>query len=226
MTKIVHISDTHGCNLSNLNIPECDILVHSGDLTNVGEIYQVVEIFEWFRKQKARHIVFIAGNHDRSFDLQFCRDWKKEEVYHRVKTLIDDLSENIHYLENSSVIINDIKFWGSPITPDFFPQSWAFNKPRGKEIKKIWGKIPKDTDVLITHGPPKGILDETITFIRTGCEELLKVVSKSNNNIRLHLFGHIHEAYGDRQFNGISFSNASILDEKYRIRNNPRLFTI
>lgn len=220
--KIIHISDNHGS--IPPDVEPCDILVHSGDLTNVGELRQVVSVFEWFRRQKAKHIVFIAGNHDRSFDQQFCRDWKNEEVYYRAKQLIDDLPSNIHYLENSGCEIDGIKFWGSPITPDFFPQFWSFNKPRGEVIRQVWNEIADHTNVLITHGPPANILDQTTTFVRTGCSDLLIKVKKINPD--LHLFGHIHEAYGI--YSGIitTFSNGSILNEKYELKNKPNIFEL
>jgi Icc-related predicted phosphoesterase len=85
-------------------------------------------------------------------------------------------------LENSSVLVNGLKIYGLPITPYFL--GMAFNKRRGDEIKKVWKKIPSDTDIPITHGPPFGILDKNV-----GCEELLAKVIKVKP--KLHVFGHI-----------------------------------
>tara|TARA_Y100000296_G_C5174834_1_gene259491 strand:- start:2061 stop:2591 length:531 start_codon:yes stop_codon:yes gene_type:complete len=58
----------------------------------------------------------------------------------------------IKYLNDSSITIDGIKFWGSPIQPWF--HDWAFNRKRGNEIRKHWELIPTNTDVLLTHGPP------------------------------------------------------------------------
>jgi len=91
------------------------------------------------------------------------------------------------------VIIEGVKFYGSPWQPRFF--DWAFNLDRGEEIKKKWDLIPMDTDVLITHGPPYGILDLTHEGEKVGCEELMKAVLRVQPKI--HIFGHIHEAYGE-----------------------------
>lgn len=132
------------------------------------------------------------------------------------------LSPNTHYLCDSGVTIDGVNFWGSPITPTFF--NWAFNRDRGRNILKHWEKIPLDTDVLITHGPPYGILDYTMSKMNVGCEELLKKVKLIKP--QYHLFGHIHEAYGVYNDESTTYMNGSILDEDYIIANEPILFEI
>ena len=96
---------------------------------------------------------------------------------------------NAHYLCDESLTLDGVKFYGSPWQPRFF--DWAFNKDRGAPLKAIWDKIPLDTDVLITHGPPHGILDLTFDKIKAGCEELLLAVQRIKPKV--HVFGHIHE---------------------------------
>lgn len=96
--------------------------------------------------------------------------------------------------------------------------NWAFNRDRGEEIKKHWDLIPNDTDVLITHGPPFGILDETVYSKRTGCEELLLRVYHVQP--KHHIFGHIHEDYGVLAKRETTFVNASVLDDRYELIND------
>ena len=110
-----------------------------------------------------------------------------------------------------------MKIWGSPVTPTFF--NWAFNVDRGKAIEKYWNMIPIDTDILLTHGPVKGILDRTISDINAGCEDLLNTVKKVKP--KFHLFGHIHEAYGKEKVKETTFVNGSLLNEKYELVNSP-----
>ena len=78
--------------------------------------------------------------------------------------------QNVHYLCDSGLEFEGLKIWGSPYTPTF--GKWNFMRNRGDEIKKHWDLIPSDVDILVTHGPPYGIFDETIDGIHAGCEDL------------------------------------------------------
>ena len=129
----------------------------------------------------------------------------------------------IIYLNDSGVVIDGLKIWGSPIQPDFF--NWAFNRKRGEEIKKHWDLIPNDTNILITHGSPYGISDLCAHGERVGCEELLLKVNELRD-LSVHAFGHIHEGYGVNTINEVQFINACSLDEKYRYCNDPVSVTI
>ena len=98
-----------------------------------------------------------------------------------------------------------------------FFNNWAFNVERNSdEIEEIWNKIPDDTDVLITHGPPLGILDRTIHGQEVGCENLTNTIQQLKK-LKIHLFGHIHEGYGMKQQSNITFVNASVLDVSYQL---------
>jgi Icc-related predicted phosphoesterase len=103
------------------------------------------------------------------------------------------------------------------VQPTFF--DWAFNRDRGAAIDKHWQLIPKNTDILITHGPPFGVLDKTLRGEAVGCEMLLKKVNKIKP--KLHVFGHIHEGYGMIDKKNTTFVNASVLDIRYNLRNEP-----
>lgn len=100
--------------------------------------------------------------------------------------------------------IEGYKIWGSPVTPYFL--GMAFNVRPGKDIEKAWQKIPNDTDILITHGPPKGIADNGI-----GSEELLKRVNIIKPKI--HVYGHAHGSNGMKTINGTTFINAALVND-------------
>jgi|SRR5690606_32275221 len=202
--QIVAISDTHGKH-RDLKIPDGHILIHAGDISRGGTKEQVIDFLEWFAVQRHTHKIFVAGNHDFFFE---------QADSNEISNIIPD---GIVYLNDSSIKINGVKFWGSPITPSF--NNWAFNRNRGSEIKKHWDLIPNDTDVLITHGPPFGILDETVYGKRTGCEELLLRVYQVKP--QYHIFGHIHEDYGSFAKGETTFVNASVLDDWYEMKNKP-----
>lgn len=207
--KLVLISDTHTMH-EDLILPQGDILIHSGDFSGRGKPHEVEEFFGWLERQSKnfKHIVFIAGNHELSFD------YKSTWVVDAIKSL----PINVHYLEDSEIIIDDIKFYGSPWQPEFF--DWAFNLPRGKKLEEKWEMIPNDTDVLITHGPPMYILDYTLRdMINVGCLALYNKVIQIKP--KLHVFGHIHEGYGIKEQDGTMFVNASSATARYELINKP-----
>jgi len=208
--KITFISDTHTKH-GDIYLDSGDVLVHCGDITSNGDIKDVISFAKFIKDQDFLYKVVIAGNHD------FCFEDERS-------TLVEDiLKENgIIYLNDSGVTINGINFWGSPIQPEFC--SWAFNRRRGEEISRHWDLIPSNTDILITHGPPFGILDRCTDGGTVGCKDLLKKINSLN--IKIHAFGHIHESYGSIIKNGTRFINASILDEMYAVQNPPITFNI
>lgn len=208
--QIVAISDTHGKHCDLQPLPEGDVLIHAGDVSRGGTKEQVVGFLEWFATQKHTYKIFIAGNHDFFFE---------QADPDEVNSIIPD---RVIYLNGSGTEINGVQFWGSPITPWF--NNWAFNRERGEEIKKNWDLIPDDTGILITHGPPVGILDETVYGDRTGCEDLLLRIDQVKP--KLHIFGHIHEEYGTFIKGETTFVNASVLDDWYEMKNEPKILNI
>ena len=204
---ITCLSDTHGLHRRIKEIPLADIIIHAGDISNIGEEHQVIDFLNWFSNLPHQYKIFIAGNHDFFFENE------------STKYIEKIIPSNIIYLNDSGCTIDNINIYGSPITPRFM--DWAFNRDRGKDIQQHWKLIPGNTDILITHGPPFGRLDANANNYRTGCEDLLKVVE--NSKPKYHLYGHIHEAYGMTYNEHTTFINASILDEHYRIKNKPVL---
>jgi len=204
--KIVLISDTHNKH-DFIDVPEGDVLIHSGDATMGGRMEEILNFGRWFARQPHALKIFVAGNHDLMF----------EKNLDSAKFL---LPSSITYLQDSKVVFNGVKFYGSPWQPRFF--DWAFNVDRGPEIAKKWALIPEDTNVLITHGPPFGIGDlvpdynDKTKTLNVGDEELLKRVNQLQQ-LKLHTFGHIHEGAG---IHG-KFVNASSLNGKYQYVNKP-----
>lgn len=202
MPRLVLISDTH-CLHDGLDIPDGDILVHAGDLTNRGTVSEVADFSTWLKGLPHKTKIVIAGNHD------FC--------FENAANVCRDILGPIIYLQDESVQIDGLKFYGSPWQPTFF--NWAFNLDRGEQIAQKWALIPEDTEILITHGPPFGILDRTREGLAVGCEDLLERLSVINP--KLHVFGHIHEGYGVSERRGTIFVNASIRNRNCNPINPP-----
>lgn len=204
MKKIVFISDTHGQH-DRLVLPNGDILVHAGDFSQRGKPEEVADFLTWMSAQPFEYRILIAGNHD------FLAETDPE-------LFLSMLPSNVIYLNDSGCEVAGIRFWGSPITPWFF--DWAFNRKRGGEIQQHWNLIPPDTDILVTHGPPYGILDRVVRDgSPVGCRNLMRTVQEIRPKI--HVFGHIHEGYGDTTIEGVRYINAAVLDERYRMVNAP-----
>jgi Icc-related predicted phosphoesterase len=209
--RIVCISDTHNCN-DQITVPEGDVLIHSGDATIKGTDQEVTDFLRWFSHLPHKKKIFIAGNHD----------WLFQKEARFARTLVAD--SKIIYLQDSSTTVGGLVIYGSPWQPRFY--DWAFNLNRGQELADKWAMIPDDTDILITHGPPHGILDEVETQFggsHEGCEDLRRRVGGlgSNGRLKLHLFGHIHCGYGVHDEFGVKFVNASICDEEYQPTQMP-----
>ncbi len=205
--RIVTISDTHTLH-EGVVLPDGDLLVHAGDFTLGGQPHEVEEFFAWLERQPHRNKVLIAGNHDLLFE--YAPDYARAMV-----------PPNVIYLEDSGCEIEGMYLWGSPWQPWFL--DWAFNLATEAELQAKWDLIPPNTDVLVTHGPPYGILDECDDGRRVGCPALAATVRRINP--RLHLFGHIHEGYG-RAVDptgqaGTTFVNACVCDHLYRPVNPP-----
>ncbi len=196
------ISDLHGyCP----PLPGGDLLLITGDLTARDTVEGYQAFMEWLKKAPYTHKVVIAGNHD--------------GLVEKRTVSLSAPEQNIHYLEDSQIVVDGLKIWGSPYTPEFM--SWHFMCSRGMDIKKHWQLIPSGIDILLTHGPPLGIFDKNLQGEPVGCIDLLDEVQKRIKP-RLHVFGHIHEEAGKMQtIDGITFVNCSFVDPKYRPIHKP-----
>jgi len=220
------ISDTHELH-RGLTIPECDVLIHCGDATYGGELPVLEDLAIWMASTPSKHRIFVAGNHDFSLDPSSSKyNIAAETFFHK---------EGIHYLFDSAITLDGVKFYGSPWVPSL--PMWAFHRRSGQDP---WAKIPKSTQVLITHGPPHGILDRVPRsrghsgmgrdYENVGCERLRnRIDSKELSKLRLHCFGHVHEDGGltvpvieTEDYSRPRFVNAAVLDDRYDLVRGPQ----
>ena len=186
--RIVCISDTHTHKPTFL--PEGDVLVHAGDLTNDGTVADIQDQISWISSLPYEHKIVIAGNHDSWFDPQARRE--------------TDIGKaprwgDVHYLQHSSVQLTfprqahrQLNFYGAPQIPQCGGEDFAFQYRRSDDV---WSyTIPLETDVLITHTPPRHHLDLPAGL---GCHYLLKEVWRVRPKV--HIFGHVHAGYGREQ---------------------------
>ncbi|NTS43406.1 metallophosphoesterase [Flavisolibacter sp. BT320] len=207
--RFVAISDTH-CRHRSLKPPKGDVLLHAGDISYRSTRQEIIDFLDWFGKQPFAYKIFIAGNHDYFFERQ-------------QRALIQGLMPNgVFYLKDEGMTIEGVRIWGSPYTPWFY--RWAFNKQRGPAMAKHWNSIPSETDILLTHGPAYGLLDQVLNEQHAGDRDLLKKILEIKPKV--HVCGHIHEAYGVTNRFGIKFINACILNESCELANKPIVFEL
>ncbi|MBI4821598.1 MAG: metallophosphatase domain-containing protein [Deltaproteobacteria bacterium] len=194
--RLVFVADTHLAHEERrFLVPQGDVFVHAGDLCSYGRLYELERAVRWIRDLDFRHKIVVAGNHD----------WPFAREAEAARALVSEVAT---YLEDSGVTLEGVKFWGSPWQPAF--GGWAFNLPRGRALAEKWEMIPVDTDVLITHGPPRGFGDRTFRGKKEGCDELLRCLEKVHPPI--HVFGHIHEDGGLWNHQGTTVANVTTWD--------------
>lgn len=169
-----------------------------------GTLLEIAAAGQWLREQPHRHKCIIAGNHDWAF---------QEDPEHAIAVLGDG-KDGLTYLRDKEATLGVLRIYGSPWQPSFC--DWAFNLKRGEALARVWDRIPSGLDVLVTHGPPRGILDRVDDGRHEGCDDLLAAVLEKKP--RLHVFGHIHEAHGIFKNEHTTFVNASI---GYRREHRP-----
>lgn len=191
-----------------MSLPAGDVLVHAGDITAHGSRDDFLNFIKWFASHPHKHKVFIGGNHDTYLE-------KEPDEIAKVSA-----AHGVSYLDDSGIEIEGVQFWGSPITPRFF--DWSFMRD-DKDIHKHWALIPENTEVLITHGPVWGVLDEVERSENetenTGCKSLAKRVKEVLP--AFHIFGHIHECYGACLIDETQYLNVCTMNNGYKIQNAP-----
>jgi Icc-related predicted phosphoesterase len=241
--RITHISDTHNKHKQlDGKLPGGVLLIHSGDISSLGRKHEVEQFIKWFGKQDYTHKVFIAGNHDMTFDREIllrnklahfegkteydteCAEGKPEWLVE----ILDNLPDNVYYLENNSIKLEGINIWGSPYSPSF-GYGWGFNKDRGHDINEVWSTIPMDTDIVITHSPIYGYNDRAQnTNQNVGCADLYHRLQEVKPH--LHFAGHIHEGHGygtipyKDEWGDIYTFNGSTCNLRYEAINQPITF--
>lgn len=221
------MSDTHNQH-GKFKLEGGDILLHSGDFTGRGSASEVQQFMLWLELQDYSHKVVIPGNHD--WDLEKNFPYWRDEFAKRGIHLLNDSGVTLRGIQDGDGEPYEIKVWGSPVQPWF--HSWAFNRARTEReatrlhgwIKPHWDMIPEDTEILLTHGPAYGILDQVVYphGLHVGCEELAKRIEQIKS-IDLHVSGHIHEGRGFTYKGSCTYVNASSLNEMYAIDDNRPL---
>lgn len=206
MATICFIADTHRRH-REVTIPPCDILIHCGDVCSFRQDDRetIQDIDEWFAEQPAEHMLCVAGNHD--FELE-----KEGFAFEHAQLLTDRLVE-----------VAGLRIYGSPWCPDL--AGFAFYQSE-LGLKKKWRQIPEGIDILVTHTPPKGILDMPSSKARhLGCPYLLDAVARVRPKV--HAFGHIHASAGEEKHDGTSYLNAAIVGgREMTVRNLPIMRTL
>lgn len=216
--KIVMISDTHTYHSRMKHpIPDGDMIIHAGDFMSSGfNPMEYIPFLKWYSSLPHKHKILIAGNHDRytqMFETAFIEDVNS--------------FKNITYLRDSGCVIDGIKIYGSPWQRWFNDWSWNFpnhhRNPHHAEAAAIdcWNKIPTDTNILVTHGQPYSINDKAPDGELTGCGVLLDVINKKLIDLKLYVGGHIHDEYGIKVIDNVTYVNASICTEAYSPDNAP-----
>ncbi|MCA9685083.1 MAG: metallophosphatase domain-containing protein [Myxococcales bacterium] len=182
------VSDTHGRH-DEYGALEGDVLIHCGDGSE-SSAESVAALDEWFGRQRCEHVLAVGGNHD--FEI-LRRTRNEEQVFRHARFLLDEAVE-----------LGGLRFYGSPWVPGLF--GWAFYA-KDETLAGHWARIPSDTDVLITHTPPAGILDRDRGGYGYGCAQLLRRVDEIEP--RVHCFGHIHASGGVLERSATTFVNAS-----------------
>jgi len=199
--RLVVMSDTHGHH-REVEVPDGDLLVHAGDFTFFnGSTLAIRDFNHWLAELPHRIKVLIPGNHDSGF----------------VDPAYRELITEATLLVNEGTVMEGLTIWGSPVTPN----DWgAFGPETAEERECLFSRIPEGTDILITHGPPRGILDGASREKNSqGCDQLLAAVRRVKP--RLHVFGHIHQQYGVVRSADTLFVNAALAGPDYTVARRP-----
>lgn len=210
MVKILHISDTHGFHSFLDFRSDVDMVIHTGDESNSRDLdinkKEFLEFVEWFEAYPIENKIFIAGNHS-TFIAR--KNKQAREILEKA---------GIIYLEDSYTTVCGLKIFGSPYTPRF--RDWNFMVERGK-LNKRWSKIAMDTDVILNHGMPKGVMDlsrDVYGTLEMAGDGALFKRTQSIPSLKLFCGGHIHSAHGVtntglRIINEVTYSNAAMVKD-------------
>jgi len=199
--KIALFSDTHALH-GNVNIPKADILIFAGDMTHCRTSRDVSDFNTFLGGLPHKHKIVVGGNHDH----RIARDPKKAKL----------LFTKAVYLLDEFVVISGITIYGAPWQPLFNDRACdAFALPRGKALKEKWDMIPPGVDILVTHAPPAGILDQDGP-VSHGCSDLTAAVAALKP--KYHVFGHIHSHHGMIKYGSTTYINCNVQGEDGALR--------
>lgn len=211
--RVIHISDTH---MKYPQVPDGDLIIHSGDFSFRASVQDTIQFNDWLGTLPHTNIILVPGNHD--------------ALLEKDTALAREILTNAIVLIDQEVVIDGVKFYGSPWSLNYGVWHFMGNE---KELERKFAGIPDDTDVLITHSPPYGILDEVPYYVpqtgemgvrHCGSHALLRRVLEVKP--RAHCFGHIHPSYSQIEQHGIKFINAALMNDNYVMVNEPIVFEI
>lgn len=207
-TRVTVIGDTH-CRHDEIDLPAGDLLIHCGDMFNLsdGAPQQIQAMDEWFGRQKFERILCTGGNHDRLLESELTR---RSHPF-----------RNAYFLKDEVVEFRGLRIFGAPWVPDL--TTHAFFQDRSG-LAAAWARVPSKIDILITHTPPKGILDTSSRGRSLGCPALAEEVRRISP--RVHCFGHVHAGAGRRQVGKTLFVNAASFDGRTGVMREPLTFNL
>ncbi len=210
--RIAAVSDTHG--RQAWTVPPCDVFVHAGDITGRGSLQEAAVFATKLRERMdspdgPQHAIIVPGNHDECFELF-------------TEPTLALFGPRVHVLLNDSLTLDGICFFGSPWTPPFMQWHFMANEQR---LAALYEAMPSTVDVLVTHGPPYGVLDPGWQAAHVGSTALASAVS--GRTVQHHVFGHLHAAGGRMVQQGhTTFYNVAACNDAYQLVNQPRIFDV
>ncbi|CAF0773391.1 unnamed protein product [Rotaria sp. Silwood1] len=218
VTRFVCISDNH--DNYDFTLPDGDILLHSGDFTRNGTEKEIETFLNWLKTlTQYRLKIIIVGNHE-------SKRFYTKKRYKKFPLVIEQLKTDKSLVTDYGIVYLQDQTFHDPITGwKFYGSGWLSEQCKDpEEIRRHWSKIPIDTDILLTHGPPSSILDQSSNTYHLGCKELLNSILNIVKP-KLHVFGHVHRGYGqyknDLELGRTLFVNASLCDSYFRIAHSP-----
>ena len=210
--RVVCMSDLHNewtggtLQAKDINALKGNLLLIAGDIVSgTGNVAQYKSFAAWLGHLNFERIIAIPGNHDVLMEVDFD---KSAGLFSH--------DPRVTFLDQETVEYRGLKIYGEPRQPAFY--NWAYNVPRDR-MKRVWDKVPKDTDILLTHGPPLGAGDLTLRGPRVGCEYQREWILK--NEPRLVVHGHIHYSAGLYQLGKTTVINAACVDENRNPTQSP-----
>jgi Icc-related predicted phosphoesterase len=217
--KIVALSDTH-LKTDSLSVPDGDVLIHAGDALNSGSQEEFLRFFNWFSSLPHKRKIYVPGNHD----------WFTFDHYGLALAMLRERDINI--LVDQELVIENVRFYGTPWVPEYCGWAWMLDE---LELAGPYGEIPEKTDVLISHGPPRGFLDKTFRGESVGSFVLLEAIKRTKPT--LIICGHVHEGaiQGDGEGHDYIYhddgsvthiANVSIVNKYYDPVYEPKVFQL
>lgn len=212
--KVVAISDTHN-KFDVTKIPIGDVLIHAGDATVNGTAEELNYFFSLFCSLPHKYKIFVPGNHDSLIERDPDNARDLFNMHRR---------ENDYLLVNRSVVLGGVRFFGFPYIP-YIRGQWSFER-KNDGLSYLTENIPRDINVLISHSPARGLVDQFKPGINYGNTSMRETFFSERPLLKHMICGHIHEAYGKESKYGVDFYNAAYLSGISDQYNTPWEFEV